>query len=276
VSTTFFPNAGIDSQPSDLILVSSDNVFFHTHSHRLREVSHNGFSALALESESTHTSKGGAAPLKYLGENADVLNVILHVAYGISCSQYAPTLMAVSAALSVLPAYGVPAVQGGVTSPTLMELLLVHAPLFPIETYALAAQYSLEDAAVPISSHLLSFNLPSLTDALAAQIGPLYLKRLFLLHYDRMAGLKRVLLHPPKPHQPTSTCGENIKRTLTRLWALASAHIGWDARPNTSTASLQTALSPLQNELSCEQCKHALSERVTQLLTEWAAVKRTI
>lgn len=276
VSTMFFPAAGIDPQPSDLILVSSDNVYFHIHSHRLQAASHHDFAGLAMESQSSHTTEGDAASLKPVPENAGVLNVILHIVYNISCAQYAPSLDTLSTALSVLPTYGISAVQDGVTSPIVTELLLAHAPFHPIESYALAAQYGLEDAAVSVSSHLLSFNLPSLTDELATQIGPLYLKRLFFLHYDRMAELKRILLHPPQPHRPVPACWENGHKNLTRLWALASAHIGWDARPNLSTAALQANLFPLEDKVSCELCKLALRERIAQLVTEWAAAKTTI
>lgn len=60
-------------------------------------------------------------------------------------------------------------------------LLMAHAPLCPLDLYALAASYDLYDLAVAASSHLLSMTLAMLTDEMAERIGPIYVKRLFFL-----------------------------------------------------------------------------------------------
>ena len=62
-------------------------------------------------------------------------------------------------------------------------------------------------------------------------MGPVYLKRLFFLHFGRIDALKRVLLPPPHPHPPTQHCDFTEQKHLTRAWALASAYFAWDARP---------------------------------------------
>jgi len=193
-----------------------------------------------------------------------------------SASQFIPSLDTLSASLDALIKYGIPLQRYVVPAAPLYSLLLSQAPLQPIGYYALAASHSLEDLVVAISPHLLSFSLPSLTDELANQIGPLYLKRLFFLHFGRMEALKALQLHPPRMHAVTATCDSVQQRKLTRAWALASAHLVWDARPNLSTSLLQTALRPLENELTCELCKQALRDRIMLLVAEWSAVKRTI
>jgi len=231
VSTTFNPNASKDSLFADLILVSSDQVYFHVHCHRVLSASSNGFNSLLPPPPAL--SKETFPPTISVPEPADVLNVVLHTIYNMSASQFMPSFDTLSASLDALIKYGIPLQRYIVPRAPLYALLLSQAPLQPIESYALAASHSLEDLAVAISPHLLSFSLPSLTDETAAQIGPLYLKRLFFLHYGRTEALKSLLLHPPRAHSRTSACDDVQQRKLTRAWALASAHLVWDARPTT-------------------------------------------
>ncbi|KAJ3546166.1 hypothetical protein NMY22_g2162 [Coprinellus aureogranulatus] len=123
------------------------------------------------------------------------------------------------------------------------------------------------------SSHLLGFPLFSLTDEMAERIGPVYLKRLFFLHFGRSDALKRVLLPPPQPHPPTHNCDFNEQKKLTRAWALASAYLAWEARPDLSTSTMESALRPLADHLTCEQCQAALRERIKNLVVQWSVVK---
>ena len=114
---------------------------------------------------------------------------------------------------------------------------------------ALAAAHDLYELAVPVSSHLLSFALHSLTDELALRIGPVYMKRLFFLHLGRLDALKRLLLPPPHPHPPTAGCDFAEQKRLTRAWALASAYLAWDARPGTRRG-LSSRGEPLADDRS--------------------------
>jgi hypothetical protein len=148
-----------------------------------------------------------------------------------SCVHYSPTFPTVITAVNRLPTYGVSPKLTIVPSTPTYALLLSHAPLFPLELYALAASFDLYDLAVATSSHLLSFSLATLSDEMAEHIGPVYLKRLFFLHFGRSDALKRVLLPPPHPHAPTPWCDFDEQKKLTRAWALASAYLAWDARP---------------------------------------------
>jgi hypothetical protein len=160
-----------------------------------------------------------------------VLNVVLHTMYHISCSNYSPSVPTLSAGVSALKAYGVNLHSYICPSTPLFNLLLSHAPAMPLDVYSLAAEHSLDALAVSASPHLLSFSLSNLSDEIAQKIGSVYLKRLFFLHLGRSDALKRLLLPPPHPHPPTRDCDFIEQKKLTRAWALASAHIAWDARP---------------------------------------------
>lgn len=159
------------------------------------------------------------------------------------------------------------------SSQPLFSLLLSFAPHRPIDTFVLAAAYGLEDVAVASSAHLLSFSLSTLTDELAERMGAIFLKRLFFLHLGRMEALKALLLAPPRPHLETQDCNASQQMTLTRAWALASAHLVWDARPNLSTHMLRATLLPLERGIECALCRQALHDRVALLMMKWAAVK---
>ncbi|KAJ3506043.1 hypothetical protein NLJ89_g7096 [Agrocybe chaxingu] len=202
--------------------------FFYVHSHVLLAASENGFRGLL---PAPPPSSEGQDPILNVPDNSTVLNVVLHTVYDMSCAHYSPSFATLVTAVNRLPVYGVsPRPHIAPTTP-LFSLLLSHAPLHPLELYALAASYDLYDLAVSTSSHLLSFPLASLTDEMAEHIGPVYLKRLFFLHFGRSDALKRVLLPPPRPHAPTPFCDFTEQKKLTRAWALASAYLAWDARP---------------------------------------------
>jgi len=266
VSTTFYPGAQLDPLPSDAILASSDAVLFYVHSHILLKHSHNAFHSLLPNKHSVID----------VPETSVVLNIILHIIYQLSCSPYCPSLSTLVNAVTPLPHYGFhPKIYTTPSSP-LYTLLLSYAPLYPIELYTLAASFDLHDLAVSISPHLLSFPLSSLTDDMAERMGPVYLKRLFFLHFGRIDALKRVLLPPPLPHPPTQCCDFADQKKVTRAWALASAYLAWDARPDLSTSTMESALTPLTEHLTCEQCRQVLSERIKTLVVQWSVVKRTI
>jgi hypothetical protein len=166
-----------------------------------------------------------------LPETAEILNVVLHTMYMMPCTQFSPSLECIVQAVDALSKYGVPLKTFVAPSTPLYSLILARAPLFPIELYAVAAHNDLLELATAISSHLLAYNLSSLTDELALRIGPLYLKRLFFLHLGRNDALKRLLLSPPALHGPTPQCDFTEQKKLTRAWALATAYLAWDARP---------------------------------------------
>ncbi|KAF5364233.1 hypothetical protein D9756_000679 [Leucocoprinus leucothites] len=273
ISTTFYPGAQINEHPPDVVLLSSDSVFFYVHASVLLTSSSNQFNNLLPSNPAP--SEGQDAMLS-VPEHSTVLNVLLHIMYDMSCAHYSPPFPTFVTAVNRLPTYGVTPKLAIVPGTPIYASLLSHAPLFPLELYALSASFDLYDLAVATSSHLLSFPLASLTDEMAEHIGPVYLKRLFFLHFGRSDALKRVLLPPPHPHAPTPWCDFNEQKKLTRAWALASAYLAWDARPDLSTSTMESALRPLAEHLTCDQCQLALRDRIKNLVVQWSVVKRTI
>ncbi|KAH9894482.1 hypothetical protein C8Q73DRAFT_791021 [Cubamyces lactineus] len=273
VSTTFHPGANLLSIPPDLILLSSDGVFFYVHTTRVLSASRNRFNELVPPKANKATLRDDLGPVIALPDTATVLNVVLHIVYDMSSTHYRPSLDTLVAAVDAMAIYGLPPKQHIAPSTPLYSMILSQAPIQPIIVYALAATHDLYDLAVPVSSHLLSFPLYHLTDDLAVRIGPVYVKRLFFLHLGRLDALKRLLLPPPHPHPPTDICDFSEQKKLTRAWALASAYLAWDARPDLSTSAMETALWPLADHLSCDICKKSLAERVKQLIVQWSVVK---
>ncbi|KAF7313753.1 hypothetical protein HMN09_00532400 [Mycena chlorophos] len=275
VSTTFFPNAQhhpAGSVPPDIILLSKDAVYFYVHSDVLIEASNNNFRAMLPVPPSDTTEE----PVLSVPEQSGVLNIILHVAYDLSSAVYQPPFETLSAAVEAMTTYGMDPQSKIQPSTPLFTMLLSHAPLFPLQLYALAAHYSLEDLAVPTSAHLLGYPLSRLTDYEVERIGATYLKRLFFLHFGRNEALKRVLGTPPHPHAPTNTCDFSSQKSLGRAWALAVAYLVWDIRPDMSTPTLESALRPLGEHLTCDLCKTALNDRIKATILQWSVVKRTI
>jgi hypothetical protein len=232
VSTTFFPGAELgQSHPADLTLRSTDSVFFNVHSAVLLQFSKNSFNSLIPLYPISPVSDGGVHPELILLEDSHVLNIVLHLLYMIPCSQFCPSVDVISRTVGALIQYGVSIQSFAAPDTCLHNLILSRAPLHPIEFYAIAAEHNLYDLAVAISPHLMSFNLATLSDEVATQIGPIYLKRLFFMHLGRNEALKRLLFTPPALHGPTPQCNFPEQKKLTRAWALAVAYLAWDARP---------------------------------------------
>jgi hypothetical protein len=290
VSTTFFPGAELDVLPTDLIIISSDSVFFYVHTNKLLAASTNEFNShLPLKELDRPEGAGNILPLHI---DSVVLNILLHTIYNMPAVHYAPLPEAVITAVESLEKFGL-SVQTYLAPATPFSMLFLGtAPRAPIEFYACAGAYDLNHLAIPISSFLLSFPLASLTDVLAVKMGPLYLKRLFFLHLGRVEALKRLLLPPPQPHVPTTNCDVTEQKKLTRAWALASAYLAWDVRPgeslnsphrrkllliqhtiDLSTPAIEIALRPLGDYLGCDQCNQLLRERINNLVALWSIVK---
>ncbi|KZP07658.1 hypothetical protein FIBSPDRAFT_958694 [Athelia psychrophila] len=287
VSTTFYPGSPPDAAPSDTVLLSEDAVWFYVDAATLLRASDNSFNALlAPHPHSPHTHAQhphsphaqhphppARTPLIALAQPARVLNLLLHAAYARSPVNYHPAFADLAAAARLLPTYGL-----AVPAPPapLYTLLAAHAPHHPLALYVLAAQLDAQPLAAHASAHLHSLALSAITDADACAIGPVYLKRLFFLHYGRADALKRILLAPPRQHAPTKGCDYLDQRGLARAWALASAYLAWDSRPDVSAAAIERALTPLSNQLTCELCRGVLTARIAQLLEDWRGIKVSI
>jgi len=238
--------------------------------------SENGFNSLLPVTPLKFHDYLGLGPILAVPELSSVLNVVLHTIYHTSCVQYSPSFDTLVRAVSTLKIYGISPKNVITPSTPLHGILLTHAAGHALELFALASQYDLYDLAVSASSFLLSMSLSTLSDEMAEQIGPIYLKRLFFMHLGRADALRKILLPPPYPHASTPTCTYQQQKYLTSTWTLASAHLAWDARADLSTSTIESALSPLAERLSCEPCRVVLNERIKELTLRWSMIKRTI
>lgn len=230
ISASFHPGARLFQSEPDLILVPRDCVYYYVHRGILLGASDNDFNSsisVAAVDDGDYVVSPVFVPVP---ESSSVLNVVLCAIYGISSAQYCPTLDTLSQALSSLKTYGVSLSVVIASNTPLYNVLLEMAPDHPLDIFALASQYDLYSLAASSSSYLLSLSLSTLSDEMAERIGPIYLKRLFFMHLGRAEVLRSILLPPPYPHIPTSTCDYKQQKNLTRAWTLASAHLIWDAR----------------------------------------------
>ena len=211
------------------MLISSDQAFYRVHRAQILSVSNNAFGGLAIDNNASMT----------LLERASVLDLLVHIVYGTSCTHLAPSFETVEAVLDALVKYGISPPQSACPGQLLYQLLLLHAPHRAIDLYALAGHHGLEDAAVAISGHL-TYDISRFSDALVAKMGPVYFRRLLCLHQDRVPSLKSIVFRPLAEHPPTPTCGEDApeRAELAEAWAFAVAQLLWDVSPGTRFSPL--------------------------------------
>jgi len=297
VSTRFNPEEQ-DMQDADLVLAATDNVYFYTHRSTLLHDSSNGFGSIlsggtdAMIDEEVDVSQPmdtsdliAAAPTVIaVGYASDVLNVVLHAIYGLSVLSYRPPPSILRAAIIALSDLGYQIDRLLVPHSEIYMLFLQAAATEPLQMYALAAQLSLEPLAVSVSTFTLAVPPSDITDEVAAQMGPSYLRRLFFLHLGRTDALKRLLYPPPAPHPvgpglptpdpspPAQSCAPSNHQAVARIWAFASSAAVIDNHPN----NLIQVLTPMSAQLPCVLCRQTLMDRVRKLVADWSAIKNTI
>ncbi|KAG9105077.1 hypothetical protein FRC06_000050 [Ceratobasidium sp. 370] len=319
ISTTFCPGT-VEAQDSDLVLASSDGVYFFVHRACLLAGSSNSFGGLLppipenKKVEDTIISILTSSPLEedtsihdptidlhsisaiediafpsaaadpadtppeviLLPLQSPVLNVILHVVYGLPMEHFRPDLQLLCHTLSELVAFGYRPADLVTPHSEIFHLLVAHSKTYPLVVYALAAGHQIERLAVTCSSNTLGVELSEITDELASVMGPVYLRRLFFLHLGRTDALKRLLLEPPAGHPPSPACDAENQKSLTRAWALAVAYMTVEGRPDAHPAMLNNTLSTLGEHLECPSCRESLADRIQSVVQKWAAVSSTI
>ena len=180
VASRFHPDEP-DMKDADLVLLATDAVFFYAHRAVLLHKSSNNFGGLVtpehvvpLIGPHTH-SLPEAIVTNYRPE---VLNVILLAVYELPmrlCDPSLETLREVAPALVTL-GYDLRSIAAPCSE--LFRLLLEAAEGDPLSLYAVAAQHSFEELAVPASRFSLNKSIKNLSDELAEQMGPIYLRRL--------------------------------------------------------------------------------------------------
>ncbi|KAJ3533050.1 hypothetical protein NMY22_g7493 [Coprinellus aureogranulatus] len=224
VSTYFHPTKFLPLE-SDLILRSSDGIHFYVHQEKLAEASEALVPALLR-----FLSPDGNDTVVSLPEAGQILNILLHAVYGTSCAQNRPTCDELVEAIDAMSRYGLVAKEMVRANSELYNLLLMHAPLRPLDIYALAGHYDVEELAKVVSSHLHSLPLNRVSDTMAVRMGPVYLRRLFSLHISRMDSLKNVLSQPPQFHRLTRECNFEDQKRVSRAWALGATYLVWELR----------------------------------------------
>ncbi|CAL1714056.1 unnamed protein product [Somion occarium] len=257
--------------PETIILASSDHVHFYVHIFRLLSASTNNFNQLL---PTPH--RGPEMRAIAVFEDAATLNVVLHAIYDISLRQFSPHLEVLLAAVDALKKYGIPLDQYLVRRTPLFEELVIKTPYRPIEVYIVAAENDLFDLASEASSFLLSYPLSSVTDDMWSRIGPLYLRRLFTLHVERLQVLQQLIVQPPPEHPPTLDCGWVDHKRLMNAWSLACASIIFDAQPDLSAGKIRIVLQSLSLHLACGACKDSVNKRVKDIVMKWSITPRTI
>ncbi|KAG8847666.1 hypothetical protein FRB91_011531 [Serendipita sp. 411] len=126
MSTTFYPR---EDYPGDLLIVTTDNVYFVVHKRVLLEHSCNKFKGCIDNPELSWIQ---------VAESSIVLNLILHTIYDFDPTSYKPTLSQISDLLDALPLYGIDVVDRFSEGKHFFQMTLDHALVSGLETYALS------------------------------------------------------------------------------------------------------------------------------------------
>lgn len=229
-STTFHPAFTFQSLLPDSIFLSSDAVYFFVHRAQLSNSSCNNFGSLFSKTSFTPQSISNS-PVIFVSEDAVVLDVVLHAVYDMPLTSHNPSLPTLLKSIQSFQTYGIPLHDVLSPSSRLCQLILAEAPRAPLEVYAVVALHHLDHLAIAISAKLHSIVLADIPDSAAVAMGPIYMKRLFLLHHRRTEYLKSLLKDAPETHADTIQCGFVEQKNLQTAWALASGSLLWDARP---------------------------------------------
>lgn len=229
----FSPAFVHDGLPVDTALLSSDQILFFAHRHVLLASSNNKFADL-LSSHTAEQSYARGISFPQARHSADVLNMVLHIAYALPPHAYVLSFDGLSIVAYALKAYGMDPISVFARGTHLYELVLTVAPVLPMEAYAFAAEHGLEELAVAVSPYTLSCKIHQISPALVDQIGLKYLHRLQVLHGMRMETLKNLLDVRLYPHVPVPDCTPMQRRVVGRAYELAAAQIFCAATPGAS------------------------------------------
>lgn len=277
-------------QDADVLLLTLDRVLFYGHRSILLQDSSNYFGGLLMKniplldtceeidvdqpmSDSDSLLNVESKPIA-IDIPSDVLNVILLAIYRLPIQKFAPSNETLRAAIPALTSLGYEPSVIAYPQSELYGLLLKAAAADPLPMYAVAAQYSFESLAVSVSALTLRTPLHKITDELAQQMGPVYLRRLFFLHFGRADALRRIILPLPNLHPPETSarCDTEAQKGLQRAWTLASAYIIAQNHPG----EVNDIVSLLGARVECVECGRSLQERISRLVHDWSAVKCTI
>ena len=218
-------NARLGDTLPDVIVQSSDDVYFAVHSDQITSTSTNEFASL-IPTNSFHTTSN---PTQLsVQESSEVLNGLFCSMYGLPSDSRLPSLVSVCITFDALQKYGMTPLELYVYQDAyLYEAVLLHAREHAFEAYALAGQYGLEDLAVATSAETIRLELHTLKSDLARSMGVSYLQRLYNLHATRDAQLMRILRVAPKFHLVKSYCPDATQQSVRTTFYSACAKLLW-------------------------------------------------
>lgn len=224
-SGTLNPSLG-DTLP-DTIIRSSDRVYFAVHGRKVSYASTRAFDGLLP----LDVHRSPAQPTRLiLEERADVVNVLLHTAYGLSAVAYAPSFQVLCDTVDALRKYGLmPLPRYIYPGKPLFNSIVSVAHLHPLEAYALAADENLEGLAVAVSSKTLHLTVYDMPMAMAERMGTQYLGRLHRLHEERMEEMKRFFNTNPPLHAERPGCSKKVQEDIRMDFMLACGRLIWKA-----------------------------------------------
>jgi len=245
ISSTFFAGAGHDPCPTDVILLTTDNVYFYVHASRLLQHSNNSFGGLL-------TDLSTPVPI---AETSEVANLAFHALYSLDPSSYVPNLSLLLRAFNMLTLYGIGPSSVLFPNGPFYSVIVGLGAKYPLQTYSLAAKFNLETFAVEVSKHLLTTPLHAITDEIAQAMGATYLRRLVFLHLGRIERLKELMMQPPTAHELSTDCSENDQKRLHQEWRALALALSWSENPAMTSSQLYQAFSPLtQKKNLCSKC----------------------
>lgn len=237
MSTAFNLYIDLGDGGSDIILVSRDAVHFFVRRSRLLNSSSSQFAYL-LDPYLGQTTRQ-VIPLT---EDAQTLNVVLHVIYGVSFRMYSPPLEILLQAIHTLEKYGIALDIRVLPGTPLFDDIVLKMPYLPLEVYIVAAEYDLFELARAASGCLLSISLLTLPKVAKHKLNSEYLTMLYDMHMSRTTVLQRIVARPPDGHEPTFHCGFGECQAMRSAWSVAASTFVLKANPGLSSPSL-SALS---------------------------------
>ncbi|KAI0342146.1 hypothetical protein BDW22DRAFT_240997 [Trametopsis cervina] len=276
ISSAFGLDANLDERPYNIIIRSADGIIFAVHLHRLRNASNNGFAGLLLRSDlqPTHDSPLGLI----VTEAHDVLNVVLHTIYGLSCDAYRPSTECLTASIDALTKYGILPLQRYLArnASPLFRTFVHNAVTHPVEIYSLAAHHNLEDLAIAASAYTLTLSLHSISQPLATQMGVFYLHRLHKLHSSLIDNLRALVERRLNPHISKPYCTAEQRRRVSDALYSAGMEVVFHATPAISSADISSVMSQVGDTTECPDCKEGVNTHIQLLTTTWMRFSRTI
>jgi hypothetical protein len=292
MSTTFCLGAMDDPYPTDVLLLSSDNVYFCVHSFTLLLHSLNKFGGYLKEM---------AQPILLSAPSA-VVNLALYALYNLNPSVFNPTTALMTQALNFLIDHGILPKDSITSTNPFCESIHKLGVQCPLETFMMVAYFDLEHLAIDVSRNLLNLTLHNITEEIALTIGPTYLRRLFFLHLGRVDRLKQLMFQVPEAHGQNKDCYDSEQRHLQLEWRSYAVALAPKASPAMGPSQLYKAFLPItQKKTLCPDCmdvstklphtipyiaalrciyptpdSQSAKKQLRTLIVEWTSVKSTI